>query len=619
MCGIAGVFDWGSHRGERLAEVQAMLHAQRHRGPDAEGVLDRDGAILGHRRLSILDLSEAGTQPMGNEDGSVQITFNGEIYNYRELYCQLRAHHRFTSQTDTEVLIHGYEEWGMEGLLTRLCGMFAFAMLDTREETQRLFLVRDRLGIKPLYYAQVEDRIYFASETRAIRGLAGVSTEIDSDALLGYLALGSTPAPLTMFRGIRCLPAGHYLEVPAAKPSPRRYWDLRRTLRHPAGDPEAGLKATLQEAVTQHLISDVPLGIFLSGGVDSAGLVALAHRSGQNRLRTLTVTFAEQEFDESAPARSIARHFGTEHQEIRVDAREFMAHAPRILAALDQPTHDGVNTYFVSEAARKAGLTVVLSGLGGDEVFWGYRHYQQLSRSGSSLQRLLGAPAILRRALASAGSAWGAASGRENLRRLEYLRNGLTPGRVYLTMRGFFPPAQIQQLLGLDSRELGAGVDRLLDLMEPAPGDDARTPEAFNYLESQRYLHDQLLRDTDVFSMAHSIEARVPYLDHRVVEAAAAVGASRKVSDAGNKPLLVEAIDSELVSKLSLAPKRGFTFPFQQWMRRHAAELAPLACETTFLDQRTVRDLWKQHADGRLHWSRAWSTVTLAAACRRAV
>jgi asparagine synthase (glutamine-hydrolysing) len=579
-------------------------------------------AVLGHRRLSIIDLSDAGRQPMSNEDGRVWITFNGEIYNYQELYAPLvRAGHRFTSQTDTETLIHGYEEWGIDGLLKRCCGMYAFALLDLQDsEHPRMLLVRDRLGIKPLYYAIAADgTLYFASEVRAIRRHAPVAAELDPDAMLGYLALGSVPGPATIFKNIQSVPPAHYLEVTRKRVGRQPYWDLHHCMFGSGSQDGKSLKNELEQAVRQHLISDVPLGIFLSGGVDSAGLVALAQRAQTSQVKTLTVTFDEAEYDESPVARKVAQAFGTEHHEINVTGAEFLVTVPRILSAIDQPGHDGVNTYFVSAAARKAGLKVVLSGLGGDEVFWGYPHYHQLGRPESQWQRVLQGPAILRRVLAFTGSTYGQLRGKENLRRLDYLRNGMTASRVYLAARGFFPPAQIQKLLGLDSSEMRRRTARLLEMLDEASLQiSPSAPEAFNYIEMRRYLHDQLLRDTDVFSMAHSIEARVPYLDHRIVEIAVAAASSRKLSTQSNKPMLVEAINSEVVTELSRAPKRGFTFPFQQWMRRHAGELGPLAERTGCLDRRSVRELWEQQRTGRLHWSRAWSTVALAAATEAA-
>jgi asparagine synthase (glutamine-hydrolysing) len=623
MCGIAGVFDnSGTPAGRHAAVVERMLDDERHRGPDGQGLFTCGAAVLGHRRLSIIDLSDAGRQPMSNEDGSVHITFNGEIYNYRELCAPLRAAgHQFTSQCDTEVLVHGYEEWGIEGLLQRLRGMFAFAILDSRDATegQRLLLARDRLGIKPLYYAAAGPALYFASEVRALRRNAPATGEIDLDAALGFLALGSIPSPATIYKGIRCLPPASYLTVSRGSPAIaiERYWDLRPHQQTGGGSAEE-LNRELELAVEQHLISDVPLGIFLSGGVDSAGLVALASRRHNLPLQTLTVTFDEQEYDESAPAREVARQFHTDHHEVRVASQEFIEEAPKILEAMDQPAHDGVNTYFVSRAARQAGLKVVLSGAGGDEVFWGYPHYRHLARSDSRWRRLLEAPAILRNILVFTGAAYGQARGKENWRRLEYLQERVSPGRVYLAARGFFPPAQIQRLLGIDSRELRLRTGRLLGVLEESGSSfPANSPESFNYLETQRYLHDQLLRDTDVFSMAHSIEARVPYLDHRIVEIAAGAAASRKLDGAVNKPMLVDAIHSPLIEKLSRAPKRGFTFPFQEWMRGHAAELAGMAGQGDCLDRNCVRELWEQQAAGRLHWSRAWSTVALAAVSGR--
>ncbi|HWE48841.1 MAG TPA: asparagine synthase (glutamine-hydrolyzing) [Bryobacteraceae bacterium] len=622
MCGIAGLARSGSDSAAELATSDAaivgrVLAAEVHRGPDGEGLYQQQfpggSVVLGHRRLAIIDLSSAGLQPMSNDDGSLHVTFNGEIYNFQELRAELgRRGHGFRTQTDTEVLLHGYEEWGIEGLLDRLRGMFAFALLDSR---RGLILARDRMGIKPLYYHAGADFLLFASEVKALMRSGVVPDESDRHALTGFLMAGAVPQPLTIVKAVRCLPPGHWAEWRGGVFTVRKYWDLQWP-----PSPEAGVKAEnddlsalLDETVRQHLISDVPLGVFLSGGVDSAGLVALASRIRReqgNPLVTLTVVFDERQFSEASPAAEVAKRFGTSHREIRVTEGDFKRELPAFLASMDQPTNDGVNSYFVSKAAREAGLKVVLSGLGGDEVFWGYKHYRRL-RPGGPASRI---PAPLWSLLGSAGYGWGCLRGRDNWKRAAWLRSGGSSESVYLTMRGFFAPAQVARLMDLTQAELNEAVEEHFGALLTEHKPDAAS---INYLEVKRYMHDQLLRDTDIFSMAHSIEARVPYLDHVLVERLWNTSAASKLDARINKPLLVDAVDDAAVLAAGSRPKRGFTFPMARWMKTCAPELREIAesgANQRSMGRKAVRECWTGFSEGKVHWSRAWALTVLGSA-----
>jgi asparagine synthase (glutamine-hydrolysing) len=622
MCGIAGLFRVeGGIRPEDAAAVERATSAQSHRGPDDCGYFRDERVVLGHRRLSIIDLSPAGHQPMSNEDGTVWVTYNGEIYNYRDLRPELSARgHGFRSNSDTEILIHGYEEWGIEGLLKRLRGMYAFALYDSRQACS--ILARDRLGIKPLYYFQPPRRevLAFASEVKALVRSGIAPAAKDPEGLIGFLLFGSVPSPATANRHVRCLMPGHYLTVGRSGSAVRRYWDLdsETDSQVTRKETEEDLRLLLEDSVERHLVSDVPLGVFLSGGVDSAGLVALASRR-RHRLVTLTVVFDEEEFSEAAAARRVAEHFGTDHRQVRVTRKDFMRELPNVLEAMDQPSNDGVNTYFVSQAARQAGLTVVLSGLGGDEVFWGYKHYRWLTRCGAAVRCFSGLPASLRNSILRAAAAYGRHVGRDRWARLAFLENRVSGEALYVALRGFFAPEQVSRLLGLGLPEVTAVAQKYLTDPEQAGsrrGIPARAGDAhaFNYLELKRYMHDQLLRDTDVFSMAHSIEARVPYLDHLVVERAARVLASMKLERGTNKPLLVNAVAEPLVRDAAAARKRGFTFPFAQWMGEAADQLEGMALESGALEKAGVRQCWKNFREGHVHWSRAWALAVLGAA-----
>ena len=612
MCGIAGIFRTGSeiNPADRCA-VERMTAAETHRGPDDCGLFQDLRVVLGHRRLSIIDLSPTGHQPMTNEDSSVWVTYNGEIYNFAELHAELSGH-RFVSRCDTEILLHGYEEWGIDGLLNRLRGMFAFAIYDRRAEEPVCFLARDRLGIKPLYYASHGDVVAFASEVKALVVSGLLPNRRNSSAMTGLLLLGSVPAPATGIEGINCLLPGHYLAARQGGLSMKQYWDPD-CHTSPGEQPsrEPGLRDALADAVHRHLVSDVPLGVFLSGGVDSAALVALASRA-QSRLSTLTVVFDEQEFSEGAEARELARQFGTSHREVRVTSQDFIDELPNVLRVMDQPTNDGVNTYFVSRAARQSGLTVVLSGLGGDEVFGGYKHHRWLARHGDSIRRFSALPRFVRHTVLSTAVGYGRVAGRENWMRLANLEGGVSDAGLYLALRGFFAPEQVRALLDVHESEVRLVADEFLESARSRTNGGVGSGSAFRGLEMRRYLHDQLLRDTDVFSMAHSIEVRVPYLDHILVERVARIAAT-PARHAGNKPLLTEAAGDPAVFEAARRGKRGFSFPFGKWMKMHSGELREMALAGGSLNRRTIGKLWNEFDRGRLHWSRAWMLAVIGA------
>ena len=619
MCGIAGVVSLADFDNRQLRKaVVRMCDAQFHRGPDDEGVfVSKAGNVaLGSRRLSIIDLSPAGHQPMGNEDGSLWITYNGEVYNFLELRAELlEKGHRFRSKTDTEVVLHLYEEWG-EGCVTRLRGMFAFGIWDERR--QRLFLARDRLGIKPLYVAVTPGTLTFASEVRGIVASGLVPRETCREALVGFLVFGSVPSPLTTVQGVRVLPPGHTLVAEVTDSGlkigePARYWDLPAersdSRRYPrALAPHRTIYTELEEAVDCHLVSDAPVGLFLSGGIDSSSLAALASRRVR-RLVTLNVTFEEKAFDESPFARQVAERCGADHREIRVVADDFIEEVPQFLAALDQPSDDGLNTYFVAQAARKAGLKVILSGLGGDELFLGYSHYRRLTRLEWPGKMLLRVPTWFHRFLFRSFSVAGLLPGANAWKRLGYLRDGFDAG-IYAAVRGLFSPSEVRELLGAEEEDINRTLGLLSSLREGS------LISRISAIEIAHYLHDQLLRDTDVMSMAHSVEVRVPFLDHRIVEAVFPLPTWRKVSHRTQKPLLVAAMGPDLPEGVASLPKRGFTFPFGPWMRQHFGSLLDLASGGGPANRRAVEAVWEGFRAGRIHWSRPWALVVLAASAR---
>ncbi len=358
-------------------------------------------------------------------------------------------------------------------------------------------------------------------------------------------------------------------------------------------------------------MSDAPLGVFLSGGMDSAAVVALASRAYAGPVKTVTITFAEGAYDEAGDARKAALAFGADHHEMRVTSADFMAELPAFLASMDQPTNDGVNTYFVSKAAREAGLKVVLSGLGGDEVFWGYRHYSWLEGRAPWLRMLLALPSPLRRTVLAASTLYGQATGQEKFRRLEALRKQPTIGGLYYLARGFFPPIQASKLLGLSPSELRTVSEEAL-----AGSETNLDGAAFNCLEMKRYLHDQLLRDADVFSMAHSIETRIPFLDHQLACRVAALPTAMKRANGVNKPALLGAVPHPVMAAAAGRKKMGFTFPIGQWLTDNLEPMREMARHSDALDARETDRLFNAFGHGRLHWSRAWAMVVLGATLR---
>jgi asparagine synthase (glutamine-hydrolysing) len=625
MCGIAGVLLLDRPaQAETVAAVLRMLDAQIHRGPNDWGLLlpaataalpevralvEARGAehvrtypapaagpsvVLGARRLSIIDLSPRGRMPMGAAEGRLWIVFNGEIYNFLELRNELKARGAvFQSDTDTETILRGYEVWG-DDVVPRLRGMFGLAIFDGRRpHAPRMVLARDRFGIKPLYWARRHSALHFASEVRGLMAGGALPNEPEPRGFHGFLVHGSVPSPWTTVQDVFSLPAAHTLDIDErsySHPRPRRYWTLPGAGSGP-GDPGGAVAETrrlLGEAVRQHLVSDVPLGVFLSGGLDSSAITALAARQLPHPLTTVSVSFDEAEFSEADHAERVARRFGTKHVDVRVRRADFVAEIPHVLAAMDQPSIDGVNTYFIAKAARAAGLTVVLSGLGADEIFWGYSGF----RSGPRVARAASLPGARRLAgliarLASRGwASW---------EKLDFLDAG-GPLAAYLTVRGLFPPARAARLLSAGRLPL-----------VPSEASGRLTPERYGQLEAQFYLQNQLLRDTDVFGMAHSLEVRVPFLDHRLVEHVAALPAALKLSPTETKPLLRAAMMDDLGVETLNRPKMGFTFPFSQWLRGAAGA----ADAPGVLDDVEAARIRAAVAAGRAHWSRSWALTVL--------
>ena len=571
MCGIYGIYrrDGATADASLLARMGDVIV---HRGPDDAGAYADGRCAIGMRRLSIIDLA-GGHQPLANADGSLVLVCNGEIYNYRELRRQLiERGHRFKTQSDSEVLLHGYAEWG-EGVLDRLNGMYGFALWDAR--AQRLLVGRDRLGIKPIYFLDDGRRLAFASEAKSLLELPGTSVEIDPAALRAYLELGYVPAPLSIFRGIRKLPIGGLLCVDERGVTVRSTWTPPTAVdaAPSRADWVRRVRAQLEESVQMQMVSDVPIGAFLSGGIDSSAVLAFMARASGQPVRTYSIGFdggaAERFFNELDYARQVAARFGTDHHEILVRP-DVVGLLPKLLWHMDEPIADSafVTTYLVAEFARRD-VKVILSGVGGDELFGGYRRYL-----GEHYLRYLNwMPDVAQRAVARAAG-WLPADRHSkwlNYSRLarNFLQSAPLPfSERYRAYVGVFTPAQAGQL------QAGAPAQRhdaLAAAFAAVGGEDALA--RMFAADALTQLPDDLLLLTDKMTMATSLECRVPLLDHQLVELAARVPAAVKVAGGELKSLMKEALADVLPREVLYRPKRGFGAPMGAWLKD---QLAPL-------------------------------------------
>ena len=504
MCGIAGILQ-GTAPATVANRLARMHGAIAHRGPDDRGVWQSPGghAAYAHTRLSIIDLSSAGHQPMAIADGRFTITYNGEIYNFAELRRSLSSTGvAFRSNSDTEVILRLYESEG-PAFVERLRGMFAFAIWDEHERT--CLLARDRFGIKPLYYHEAGDVLTFASEVRALIA-SGVSATLDTQATYEYFRSGSVPEPLTLFRGVRALEAGQYMVWRAGRIATRQYWDINFDSEDEEPEPVQATRNALLDSVAHHFVGDVPVGVFLSGGVDSTAIVALARAVQPEKLRTFSIAFPGSPLDEGPQARRTAEHFATEHHEWAVDAQTARPLFDEFLSAADQPSIDGFNTYTVSRLAGRQGVKVVLSGLGGDEIFGGYPSFREVPRLARMGRWLASAGPAARGAVRVAGAIAGS-----RVRRLsDLVARPPSLEDAYQVFRGIYTRDEALRLTEHYVGGSGTVVDHVDPLSTVSVGDPR---DAVSRLEITRYMRNQLLRDTDVMSMACGIELRVPFLD----------------------------------------------------------------------------------------------------------
>lgn len=624
MCGICGIVNQ-SGVGDAGPALREMTGALRHRGPDDEGCFADPRAALGMRRLSIIDL-EGGHQPILNEDESMVIVFNGEIYNFRELRSGLEARgHSFRTRTDTEVILHLYEDRG-PACLERLRGMFAFAVYDIKNRS--LFLARDRIGIKPLVYTNIGDSLLFASEIRALRKHPGFEARLHLPALARYLTHLYIPGEETIFEGVRRLPPAHHLLMTPEGTKIERYWRLPPLAvvppgggRKGSGEYEEEIIARLEESVKEHLVSDVPVGSFLSGGIDSSAVTGMMSRVAGEKIRTYSIGFSEQTYNELPYARAVAEKFATEHNEMMVDYPEDLAgFLPTIARCFDEPFADGsvVPTYFICREASRH-LKVMLSGNGGDELFGGYAKF-----TAEHANRLLSiVPRPIRRAALARAERRMAESIRadDRARRIKrMLRYSLLPPEIRpIHWINGFDHDGIRELLMPDVSKNLEGADPLTPLRRHFEAyRDADTISRLLFTEFHTFLPDNNLFKDDTIGMAHSLEIRVPFLDHRLVEAAFAIPSSLKVRGFTTKHILKKALATLLPGEILHRPKQGFIAPIGAWIKN---ELHPLARDlfftndsqiSSFLNKKALDNTLSEHMTNRVdHSHRLWALLFL--------
>ena len=614
MCGIAGFVEspsttspFGPDRSRAL--VHRMCDVIRHRGPDDEGVWVEEGVALGMRRLSIIDLA-TGHQPIHNEDRTVWIVFNGEIYNFRELRRELEAEgHRFYTATDTEVIVHAYEQWG-KGAIARLRGMFGLAIWDTTSRT--LLVARDRIGIKPMYYATVNGRFYFGSELKSLLEAPDLPRDLDAGALDHYLSFLYTPRDGSIFKSVRKLPPGHLLTWNDGRIAIEQFWQMPAAETFKGSEEEAieQLRAVLGDAVRSHMISDVPLGAFLSGGVDSSLVVGLMSEVSSARVKTFSIGFDEPAFDELEHARRVAHHFGTEHHELVVKP-DGVGILDQLIAHFDEPFADSsaIPTWYVSEMARRH-VTVVLSGDGGDELFGGYERYLPHPRV-VAFDRY--SPRALRRvaAIAAAGLPHG-------VRGKNFLRHvGRNEQGRYLDAIRFFGADEKPALLTREVQQAMDGPDpetRLARHFERFAG--LPWPSQMMRFDAETYLPEDVLTKVDRMSMAHSIESRVPLLDNEVIAFASALPAALKIKNGRRKHILKEVAATLVPRDILDRKKQGFGVPLGSWFRGNLRELfadtllSPRSLQRGYFQPAFVRRIVDEHLAGtRDHTLRLWQLV----------
>lgn len=613
MCGIAGIYGL-ENMPDAVHLAEKMLDKMAHRGPDASGVWLGKNVVLGHRRLSIIDLSTSANQPFHSHDGRYTLVFNGEIYNFQSVKDQIGDQYPFSTHSDTEVIVAAFSVWGIK-CLQLFNGMFAFALWDHHEE--RLWIARDRVGIKPLYYAQEGTTLVFASEIRSILETGIVERKLRRASMIEYLRYQTVHAPNTLIEGVKMLMPGCYMSVADNIVETKDFWKPWGKL-HFDQDPikiHKNIRERLLAAVERRLIADVPVGAFLSGGIDSSLLVGLMSQSLGKKVDTFNVNFDESEFSEAKYAAQVARKFGTNHHEIKLKPQDFLQSLPDALNAIDHPSGDGPNTWIVSRETKKMGITVALSGLGGDEVFGGYDVFKRIPYIAEN-NWLVSFPKFMR---AAAGNAMILKSNTMASRKTKEIltQDYFDLQHLYPIFREIFQDAQLKKLLfdgKITQNEVKSMVEdlELYDEFQMLP-----TLSRISVVEMASYMQNVLLRDTDQMSMAHALEVRVPFLDHELIEYVMQVSDTVKYPHSPKK-LLIDSFAEILPKEIVDRKKMGFVLPWENWMRGELKDF----CESRlkYLQQHEmmsapgINSMWKDFQKGSkvVTWSRIWPMVALA-------
>jgi len=568
MCGIVGQI---SNRRIDIDDFKDRLMSLNHRGPDDHGLFVDGNIALGHTRLSIMDLSNHGHQPMVSVNENFIIIYNGEVYNFEEIKKDLESKgHSFHSHSDTEVILNGFIEY-KEDIANRLNGMFAFAIYN--KKNGELFLARDRSGIKPLYYFNDGDDFAFASE---IRTLKRFSSTINLKAKILFLLLGSVPEPITIYENIFMFPAGHYgyFKNGTLKTIKFDEYKYEPKIIKPYNEIVKDVNGLLHDSVKRHLVSDAPIGTFLSGGLDSSAITAIAAQY-KGTLKTLSLVFEEKDLSEEYYQDLVAKRYKTDHTKYLIDEKLFLETIDDFMDALDQPSIDGLNTFFVSKAAINSGLKTVLSGVGGDEIFYGYSSFKNSKVPYSIIK-------ILQKS--------------HKYKKLELLQveNELA---CYLPTKGVFTPTQIAKLLNINIAMVYKAITKLWE--EYNTTHIKAIDDKISFFDLNIYMKNQLLRDTDIFGMANSLEIRVPLLDKELVDYVLRIEPKEKYDKNINKIILADTMRSLLPNEIIDRPKMGFTLPFEYWFRKNIDR---------FEVDSKVRD---EFLNGKLYWSRVWTDIVL--------
>ncbi len=583
-----------------------------HRGPDAEGIWYNDHCILGHRRLSIIDTSTAGNQPFRLENDGLVIVFNGEIYNYLELRKELEHSHMFQTHTDTEVILAAYKAWGID-CVNHFFGMFAFALWDSRQ--QHVFIARDRMGVKPVYYAETAHGLVFASELRAVLSTEWVERKISSTALADYLRYQTVHAPNTLIDGVHMLMPGHRMIVSSKGIQIERWWDMvDNRARLDGTESKEHVHRRIHDLLTSsielRMRADVPFGAFLSGGIDSSIVVGLMSRISEHPVNTFSITFQERDYDESPYSELIAKRFNTKHTAIKLSANHFLETLPEALSAMDHPSGDGPNTYVVSKVTRASGIKMALSGLGGDEVFAGYEVFRRM-KALDSKNWLNHLPVHMRKNIGLLIRTLKPSAATEKLA-AALAQQRIDLAHFYPLTRQVLYENEVKRLLKITSFEKNP-----VQLLAAAvSGTRMPTLSKVSVLEMSTYMQNVLLRDADQMSMAHALEIRVPFLDHRLIEFVLGVSDEFKYPHSP-KELLTASVGDLIPREIIDRPKMGFTFPWATWMKTELKSFCEdqlLALQQVeALQYEEVQQLWKRFKTGdpRITWSRIWPLVVL--------